>query len=699
MGDAARLPMLAPASVARPRAVEEPTSQRRRHIAVTACSECRAKKRKCSGTSPCAACVSLGIECLLDAESSSRRLGGTKRGVAEMESKNSNLKKTMVSREGELQPLEHHVPAVEYSETFVRDVQGTASTDSVEKAGTDIVSMLKARSSDRSTEDRSRLWAIYERVLDCAPADLSKVVNAIRSSSDPTLAAQYLHQISVGRLADAHVGLSNLAAEYKLLSSPRLPALCEEPIFFAPAKPWTTITDSDRLVSHLLSLYFTWDHPCYIWFDQNLFLADMIAGQSRFCSPLLVNAVLAHACLYSYSLRKPWDRFKEMDMCIRFLSEARQLWISHPQPTLTSIQALVIMNLTYNCLGKDKVGWSCLAAAIHMANELKLYEPLSGVHGAGCVEPAWNRAHAVTAWGLFEWQAIAASVVPDAPRLEHPPFYEIPYSDAEFLDHSQRWHPYPFSGPLYPSLVFSTAKARFELSVAINDVTKFILDFPHVASTLETFTLIHERLANWFVELRPALHPSNDAPPHIFIMHLHYHLSVVALCRPILASRGGGEPSPSVLSISNKAKLATREIIFLFKRTFGWKSASNFLNHALCYGAFNAMPFAKDGDPRWRQSLETCISGLWYISFSFPVCRYLLRAIQHALVAAGFADTDLCPQVTRILRYFARNVWKKSLLDTLQSRYPAYDSQANLRPVEDLLLSVENLALNETNDG
>jgi hypothetical protein len=111
------------------------------------------------------------------------------------------------------------------------------------------------------------------------------------------------------------------------------------------------------------------------------------------------------------------------------------------------------------------------------------------------------------------------------------------------------------------------------------------------------------------------------------------------------------------------------------------------------------MPFAKDGDPRWRQSLETCISGLWYISFSFPVCRYLLRAIQHALVAAGFADTDLAPGVTRILRYFARNVWKKSLLDTLQSRYQAYDSQANLRTVEDLLLSVENLALNETNDG
>ncbi|GIC86071.1 uncharacterized protein Aud_002433 [Aspergillus udagawae] len=670
MGESARLPVLAPASVDRPRVAEISPFERRRHIAVTACSACRAKKRKCSGQSPCAACVSLGIECQLDAESSPRRLGGTKRRGAEMESKKSTLKKKVQSLEIELlrrrspelstmraEACQMAMTRYESSEERARDVQGTASTDSVEKTGTDSVSVLKNSSSDRSTEDWNSIWAVYERVRNCAPADLFKVVNAICSTSNPTLATQYLHQVSLGRLADAHVGLSNLATEYKLINSPRLPALCDEPILFAPAKPWTTVTDSDRLVSHLLSLYFTWDYPCY-------------------------------ACL-----RKPWDRFKEMDMCIRFLSEARQLWISHPQPTLTSIQALVVMNLTYNCLGKDKIGWSCLATAIHMANELKLYEPLSGVRSAGSVEPAWNRAHAVTAWGLFEWQALAASVVDDAPRLDHPPFYEIPYSDAEFLDHSQRWHPYPFSGPLYPSLVFSTVRARFELSVVINDVTEFILDSHHA---VETFMLIHGRLANWFVDLSPTLHPSKNAPPHIFIMHLHFHLSVVALCRPILS---GGNPTPSVLSISNKAKLAIREIIFLFKQTFGWKSASNFLNHALTYGAFNAIPFAKDGDPRWRQSLETCISGLWYISFSFPVCRYLLRAIQHALIASGFADTDLCPEVTRILRYFSRSVWKKSLLETLEARYPAFDPQNNLRPVEDLLLSVESLDLNDSNDG
>lgn len=229
-----------------------------------------------------------------------------------MASKNSTVKKKVQPLENEAQSSSRHPPDVstahaeagkmaviryESSETRACDVQGTASTDIVENTGTDSVSMLKDSSSDRSTEDWNSIWAIYERVRNCAPADLSKVVNAIRSSSDPTLAAQYLHQVSLGRLADAHVGLSNLATEYKLINSPRLQALCEEPILFAPAKPWTKITDSDRLVSHLLSLYFTWDYPCYTWFDQDLFLADMIAGQSRFCSPLLVNAILAHACV------------------------------------------------------------------------------------------------------------------------------------------------------------------------------------------------------------------------------------------------------------------------------------------------------------------------------------------------------------------------------------------------------------------
>lgn len=63
-----------------------------------------------------------------------------------------------------------------------------------------------------------------------------------------------------------------------------------------PAKPWTRVTDSDEMVSHLVSLYFTWDHPCLQVLDQALFLAHMNSNTaSAFCTPFLVNCILALA--------------------------------------------------------------------------------------------------------------------------------------------------------------------------------------------------------------------------------------------------------------------------------------------------------------------------------------------------------------------------------------------------------------------
>lgn len=75
--------------------------------------------------------------------------------------------------------------------------------------------------------------------------------------------------------------------------------LCDQAVYRVPAKPWTTVTDDDEFVSHLISLYFTWYHPCFPWIDREIFLRDMKAGNadSEFCSPFLVNSLLADACV------------------------------------------------------------------------------------------------------------------------------------------------------------------------------------------------------------------------------------------------------------------------------------------------------------------------------------------------------------------------------------------------------------------
>lgn len=79
-------------------------------------------------------------------------------------------------------------------------------------------------------------------------------------------------------------------------------SLSDEPPFDLPAKPWTEVTDDDHFVSHLVSLYFTWEHAACHIIDRELFLEDMKKGQldSQCCSPLLVNALLATACVCAH---------------------------------------------------------------------------------------------------------------------------------------------------------------------------------------------------------------------------------------------------------------------------------------------------------------------------------------------------------------------------------------------------------------
>lgn len=92
--------------------------------------------------------------------------------------------------------------------------------------------------------------------------------------------------------------------------------MCNMACFKVPAKPWTTVTDDDDLVSHLVSLYFTWDYPFYAFVDRDILLKHMTKGNvnSDFCSPFLVNAILANACVGTLGAT---DRFRAKADVIR----------------------------------------------------------------------------------------------------------------------------------------------------------------------------------------------------------------------------------------------------------------------------------------------------------------------------------------------------------------------------------------------
>lgn len=75
--------------------------------------------------------------------------------------------------------------------------------------------------------------------------------------------------------------------------------LSDQPLFQVPAKPWTSVVSDNDFVSHLISLWLTWFHPFSNWVDRDRFVYDMQTGLlgAKYCSPFLVNAILAYACV------------------------------------------------------------------------------------------------------------------------------------------------------------------------------------------------------------------------------------------------------------------------------------------------------------------------------------------------------------------------------------------------------------------
>jgi hypothetical protein len=62
--------------------------------------------------------------------------------------------------------------------------------------------------------------------------------------------------------------------------------------------PWTAVTSDNVLTEHLLSIYFCWEYPIFASLCRH-FLTDFRTRQRRYCSSLLVNAVLARGYLFS----------------------------------------------------------------------------------------------------------------------------------------------------------------------------------------------------------------------------------------------------------------------------------------------------------------------------------------------------------------------------------------------------------------
>jgi hypothetical protein len=163
----------------------------------------------------------------------------------------------------------------------------------------------------RKTDENELFHYLIETIRHSDDAQATQLLAAIRGSTSLPDTKACIEEL-LSKLRSTHTGpspeLMRFQEQIDQMEEPRpsfrrkvldVRRLSDDPPYRVPASPWTDVTDDDDLVSHLISLWFTWHHPWHNWLDSKLFLQAMQSGkrEAEFCSPLLVNAILADACV------------------------------------------------------------------------------------------------------------------------------------------------------------------------------------------------------------------------------------------------------------------------------------------------------------------------------------------------------------------------------------------------------------------
>lgn len=160
---------------------------------------------------------------------------------------------------------------------------------------------------------------------------------------------------------------------------------------------WTEVSHDEALVQHLLALYFCWEYPTFASLSKEHFLKDFQAGRPRYCSPILVNALLALGCRFSSqpsTLANPEDPYSSGD---HFFKESQRLfYLENNHHSLTTIQALGIMSIREASCGRDSESWYYAGQSIRLAVEMGLHRVNASSGGSDEVA-----VQAATFWGAF----------------------------------------------------------------------------------------------------------------------------------------------------------------------------------------------------------------------------------------------------------------------------------------------------------
>ncbi|KAF5247562.1 hypothetical protein FANTH_6313 [Fusarium anthophilum] len=219
---------------------------------------------------------------------------------------------------------------------------------------------------------------------------------------------------------------------------------------------WTTVSSNDDLLREILRGYFTSVYVFLLFSYKDYFLHDMKRGSQRFCSPLLVNSVLAAGC--------------------------------------------------------DKIGWNLCIATVASALEMGLFNNSPGI------SHAQKMVRTMTAWALFAWQALQSYHQEKPPLVTLPPSERLPSAMDAFGDIWVKYSAANRPVPLHFSQTFVALVEFWSVLNEIASIL-YLLQTSKRRMTIAEASSFHLRLQEWYRRLRDHLNPYNLIFPAHFHLH------------------------------------------------------------------------------------------------------------------------------------------------------------------------------------
>jgi hypothetical protein len=166
---------------------------------------------------------------------------------------------------------------------------------------------------------------------------------------------------------------------------------------------WTTVTDDKEFISHLLQLYFMWQHSFFQSFPEELFRKDYAAGKTKYCSRVLVNAICAAGCLLSERPEARGDANDPETAGAGFFEEGMRLLNQSDRSSIPTTAGVFLLSHVDGNRGRLGAMWGLVGRSARMALDLNLHlrndrTPFHELSPEAQAEEA-GRIHAF--WGCF----------------------------------------------------------------------------------------------------------------------------------------------------------------------------------------------------------------------------------------------------------------------------------------------------------